>query len=355
MMMQYSPKDAWFAALLPFRKWCEARRHLWTTVRVAGVVMQTPAGWLARRLLISLEERRFTPTIVRTDNAIVFEQHLPITSLPPLLLGIARGELSKDIDLGLTARLFTAGRPNINGQELLGKSGVLPRGMSTLPHYQLEFRGVLRGIESPFTSEVLDRCDREMLAAGRGHLHELAHALGIVETRDELRQPQDDCQCRVLACIPARIVDVAQTADREAVVVHTTIRSDLLSRTTLHMTALEPGWRQPVSRSPAADGCTTFALPGTTDVLFTLLVDGHVVQTKKHEPSPKLRARVRYASVSAFEGTPSLIKEGLFQDRDNLEASSFERAVVQLFSLCGYTGLGDHRKAATRDHLKTGH
>src|SRR5688572_18785762 len=76
-----------------FRKWLLGAPGVWSTMRVAGVAVRTGQGWVARRLVVSLESPLQCERVVQTPHVLVFEKHMPAGCLPRLLWTLAHGKV----------------------------------------------------------------------------------------------------------------------------------------------------------------------------------------------------------------------------------------------------------------------
>jgi hypothetical protein len=313
----------WTAPLFHLRQWIKRRPHMWTDMRVAGFALRTEFGWRGRRVLISLNGPRFEQRVLRTDHVVFFEHHLPYASLPRLILDVTHGRLPSthlpgvDFDL----ELFPRGQISIGGHERDARDGFIMSELERLPRFELELSGQWNERQG-FNWDLRRACDRELLAT----------------STDSLRSGSDDCKVTIAACIPARIVDLRQTADRSMVVVETAIAARIAHRAEILMTPLRAGWRDPERKLVASSDGTPFQLPDQGDVLLTLLVDGDALHSIEFHRLASVRPRLRERAVAAIEGKTSLVAEGLLQAPPKLNANLFERSVLHLFGLMGFSG-----------------
>jgi hypothetical protein len=270
---------------------------------------------------------------------IVFERHLPVTALAQVLAHLVRGRLPTRIELGVPVRIYSFPPSSVGSEEHPGRTGFTFAPVERFARFQLKMSG---GGSQPggtvFTHEVHVVCDREMRAQGLGSVGDVIHALGLTRNADELHVGGDECICEVVACIPARIAGVTQTADRTQAVVMTDVAPELLGRVALMMTTLNVGWRNPVAGALDARGRAVFVLDDDHDVDFTLLYEGYPAQSERFKRLPRAHLRVRERAVAYIEGDAgSLLRDGLLQVRDP-DANAFERSVLHLFGLMGFAG-----------------
>lgn len=335
----------WGPTLREFRKWMNLLPDMWTDLRLVGFALKTNNGWQARRVLLSLNGPCFAPRVLRTDNVLFFEYSLPYASMPRLILSIARGILPRALLAGTDddIHLFQPGGIHLQGQERsAGEDAVPVSEMQKLPRFELEFIGQWdeRG---GLSWDLHRKCDRELLAKGHGRINSLAVSLGLAYSEDGLDRSSNDCSVKIVACIPSRIAELRQTADRHDLVVKTDIAPQLAHRVELTMTPLRIGWRDPSRKGIDSGESTVFALPADGDVLITLLVDGYPVHSIEFERLPSVRPRLRERAIAAFEGRQSLLAEGLIQPEPGqqttkLNSNAFERSVLHLFGLIGFSG-----------------
>lgn len=249
-------KDMSARPLSRFREWINARPNLWNDIRLAGFALKTEFGWRARRILVSLNGPTFDPRVLRTERVLFFEFHMPQVALPRIILDVGRGTLSSRHlpGVGFDLPLYPRRQMSLRGYEHDAHDGLATAELDRLPRCELLLSGQWPERQG-FSYEMQRQCDRELLSLGRGLVDDLAVSLGLADSRDQLSTALDDCVVRVVACVPARIASIRQTADRSKATVETDVRPDLIERTEIVMTPLQNGWRDPVRKPVEISRC----------------------------------------------------------------------------------------------------
>jgi len=324
-----------------FRKRVVALRSGRERLQLCVLAVKARTQWQCRGALLLLHDPDFLAPDARIQDAAVLavRRTLEGKRLAEVLRELLRGRfrarhlgIENDVVVGQGLPRL-GGRLDLMPERYWNTDGTRPEAW---PRSELECEWPTPFHETAGGYEALERIDRTFESFGHGTIAQVGVKLGLARDRTELRLDRP-VFARVMAAVPARLIDVEQDQARSNVVV--TVATGSTCTASEHVVRLQrtgPDLSMPHSEPVVSVGRSELLFPApaeraTTNVVLTFR--GHSLQREEVSVRGRMQRSPRVGAIIAADGK-DLIEEGL---RASKNAGEFERAVSHVLSCLGLT------------------